>query len=999
VRRKAYASGGLPFSGLGAIGSVGQDAVDDTYLAASQYLGANAPTAGFGVLPMPLGVRIANTKAVRGISSLISSNQQNFAKAMQKVTGLNIDVITGWLLNEQGKENANPASDGLYNFLNIGIQSATRKFGNTNPVWFGSPSQAGFYTGEFLEGQWAPSPGYYGDYPAIRGAVGANAAAQIAAIQSSGWASGGESSLGVLYDEVANSPHLAVGGMLTRQLRRHIQRHLRKKVLRFAEGGRAPWGGAPVPIIAHEGERVANPNQWAEVARLAGTTPSGLDSHLGYDRGSPKQHFATGGHVTPLTSEEFLASAQQKITTPAALTVASLSGIDLTTGLTVMAKIFSALKNGLQQFNTKASIAAQRAGVITGYTTWISNALSTYEQYVSSTFQTIQQNLTDAGERAGYKVSSSGTVTATTAGAAGFTMVSSGIGGPAGSPNIVVNQSGAGDATIVKSYEDQMVNMQEQQSFLKKTISSITGKIGQSKLIKNAAKRKAALTQLNSEYTRAQTDLSNLGDQMATNLQSTYQAEQQSVQDEITAISNVYQTQQAGLQSTQSSEQTLGQFNLLPAVDNALADSARNQVSALEDALQRATAMGDTTTAAQIQQQIDQLNSSITQYTAQAIQDAISAIQQAAQTDSSRTTMLSGLASVATSQGNFSLAGALSASSYTNAINSDTSQIIGYTGNAGADIQGLTAAQTAPGGSTLTSATMGNYGITASSILGQAIQSGNQGAVATIIQSLDGLDTDLATNTQALTDNTAATDNAAASYLQARGQFSSGIYGGLGQIIQAAGTATGNLDIPAMLQTYQGQNQSLQQTNAGLSSTLNSDFGLNVQGMSPTEFAKFISGVNLPQMESGMDPAQVAEFENLIGSLTSNNEAIENNTIAINTLNGQITQPQSFTSTAFSDFRDAIFTGMGGLVPAIASSLGVANPSNPGLAGTGAPGQIASTGPAILAGGPNTPSFDSGGTVVQGDQHIHVESNPILPAVDGGTQGRQIAFQLKQPSR
>jgi hypothetical protein len=90
---------------------------------------------------------------------------------------------------------------------------------------------------------------------------------------------------------------------------------------------------------------------------------------------------------------------------------------------------------------------------------------------------------------------------------------------------------------------------------------------------------------------------------------------------------------------------------------------------------------------------------------------------------------------------------------------------------------------------------------------------------------------------------------------------------------------------------------------------------------------------------------------------------------------------------------------MGGLNPGYAAPLGVTNPSNPGLAGTNAPGQVTSTGPAILTGGPNTPSLDSGGMVVQGDQHIHVESNPLLPSVDGNTQGRQIAFQLKTPSR
>lgn len=728
-----------------------------------------------------------------------------------------------------------------------------------------------------------------------------------------------------------NTRHFyAIGGRLRRGLRR------------FASGGRAPWGGEPVPIIAHEGERIANPSQWGEVARLAGTTPGGLDRHLGYDTGSPRQSFDVGG----------IASRQNySPSSGVADLLGTFTGVNPSNSIKVVDRFFGQVKKGLE---TLQGLAKQMgpSGSITAFTNFASNAFQLFQNVMQNNVTQLQTRLTDAGTNAAYKKNKPG-------------------------EEVISRAVGAGDQTIISGAEQTQQAMGTEQTFLQTTIAGIKGKIQQSNLIKNASKRKAALAALNTQYAQYESALTDLGDQMAQNLQTIYQDEQQAVQDELTRISNTYQTQQAGLQGQQSGAQAMGQYELLPALDSALAASSQAQVNALQDALGKAQAMGDASTAAQIQQQIDQLNSSIVQYTAQALQDAISAVQQTAQSSSSRTSLLSGLASVASSQGNFALSGSLSTQAYSNAMSGDQSQIASYTGNF-LSPQQLAAVSAAQSGGVLNSSSMGNYGITSGSLLGQALSSGNEGAASTIIQALDGLGSDLATNTQSLIDNTAATDNAAASYIQSRGQFSSGVYGSIAGIIQTMGQMTGNVDLPALRQAYQGSNNSLSTANAGLSSTLAQDFGVNVQGMNPSDLIATLSGLDTTSMEAGMDPAQVTEFENLINGLLANTTAITSNNLQLATLNGQLTQPQSFTSTAFSSFRDAIFTGMGGLNPTYAASLGVANPTNPGLAGTNAPGQVAGSSPTT---------------------NIYPIVNPTLPAVDEGTTGQQIAFALKTPSR
>lgn len=585
--------------------------------------------------------------------------------------------------------------------------------------------------------------------------------------------------------------------------------------------------------------------------------------------------------------------------------------------LTLISKFFASFRTGLAHLHSASEKMLPITTQINDFITYSSRVFDTLFPELQAIFQQRATRLTDRGELAGFNVSGSGAVTSRGVGAADATIVSGD------------RQIGRGDRRLYQ--------------IARARLTQIRREISAAHRIRDPAQREATLKNLRTQYNQAAATVTSTGDTFASSVGTTFGAEQTRVQDMLTGISNRFGTTDAGLQATQGQYQSLGRLDLLPGVDTQLANSSAAQVKVLESALVRAQHMGDRTAVAQITQQIYQLNAAITQYMTQAIQDGISIVQNEAQNQSAKTSMLAGLASVATTQGNFGLAGSLSAASYTNAINSDRNQIAAY-----------------------------------SPLLAAAKALGDQGAVDSITQAIEGLTTDLATNTQALVDNTASTDDAAASYTQARGQFQTGVYGGLAGIVQTLGQITGNVDLPTLRSIYQASNSSLQGTNNSLSGTLFGDFGVDVRGQNPQQTIATLMGLNLPGMEAGMDPASAAEFENLINSLLANTSAIVDNNQQLATLNGQLTQPQSFTSTAFSMFRDAIFTGMGGLAPTYAASLGVVNPSNPGLAGTNAPGQW------------------NGGNPVT---NIYPLVNPMAHPVDEGTVGKQIAFGMKTPSR
>jgi hypothetical protein len=136
--------------------------------------------------------------------TMLTSGQQQFASRLAAQTGLDPSVISAWLLAEEsGGAGQSRQSQNNNDWLNIGYtDSAT--YGSGDTIW-SNPITAADATAGWLKGQ-DTIPGYgtaSAGIQSIVGTAGQPPAAQIAALQQSGWASSGYPSLASLYQQVA----------------------------------------------------------------------------------------------------------------------------------------------------------------------------------------------------------------------------------------------------------------------------------------------------------------------------------------------------------------------------------------------------------------------------------------------------------------------------------------------------------------------------------------------------------------------------------------------------------------------------------------------------------------------------------------------------------------------------------------------------------------------------------------------------------------------------
>jgi hypothetical protein len=137
-------------------------------------------------------------------SSRLTSAQRQFASRLAADTGLDSNVVAAWLLAEESGGAAQSRQAAKNNdWLNIGYtDSAT--YGASDSIW-SDPTTAADATAGWLKGQ-NTIPGYgtaSGGIRSILNTAGQSPAAQITALQRSGWASSGYPSLPALYQELA----------------------------------------------------------------------------------------------------------------------------------------------------------------------------------------------------------------------------------------------------------------------------------------------------------------------------------------------------------------------------------------------------------------------------------------------------------------------------------------------------------------------------------------------------------------------------------------------------------------------------------------------------------------------------------------------------------------------------------------------------------------------------------------------------------------------------
>jgi hypothetical protein len=161
-----------------------------------------APTTG----ATPLGPG-ATAALPAGASTMLTSDQQQFASRLASETGLDPGVVSSWLLAEEsGGAAQSRQSQGNNDWLNIGYTDSGT-FGSGDSVW-SDPNTAADATAGWLEGK-DTIPGYgtaSSGIQAIVGTAGRPPADQIAALQGSGWASSGYPTLTSLYSQVTGQP-------------------------------------------------------------------------------------------------------------------------------------------------------------------------------------------------------------------------------------------------------------------------------------------------------------------------------------------------------------------------------------------------------------------------------------------------------------------------------------------------------------------------------------------------------------------------------------------------------------------------------------------------------------------------------------------------------------------------------------------------------------------------------------------------------------------------
>jgi hypothetical protein len=140
-------------------------------------------------------------------STALNANQLAFATRLAADTGLDANVVAAWVHSEEPASSTG-APNGTNNWLNIG-DTGSGNYGGTSSVW-SSPTTAADFTAQWLTG--APLAGYgsaSSGIQAILTTVSQPPAAQILAIQQSGWASSHYPNLPSVYSGFANDPLIA----------------------------------------------------------------------------------------------------------------------------------------------------------------------------------------------------------------------------------------------------------------------------------------------------------------------------------------------------------------------------------------------------------------------------------------------------------------------------------------------------------------------------------------------------------------------------------------------------------------------------------------------------------------------------------------------------------------------------------------------------------------------------------------------------------------------
>jgi hypothetical protein len=204
-------------------------------------------------------------------------------------------------------------------------------------------------------------------------------------------------------------------------------------------------------------------------------------------------------------------------------------------------------------------------------------------------------------------------------------------------------------------------------------------------------------------------------------------------------------------------------------------------------------------------------------------------------------------------------------------------------------------------------------------LLGQAQRAGNAEQVDNLVDQIDELNTQLAENTQAIHDNTDAAFDFRTSAGQRRLRLLPERLPGRAGVLPGADGAHRHQHDPPAARDAAGDRHGAADAVTGShrparDADRRPDVARNLSGPDLVKYLLSISsGPAFDAIMARLDPTQESAFRDLVTALLGNATAVEANTKAVSDL----TNPgaQSFSSTLWSTFRQAVFTGAGGLLP------------------------------------------------------------------------------------
>lgn len=241
--------------------------------------GSQRPAGGLtrpvGKKPRKVAVRLQKAVAKQGVTNpALGPDQTAFVNSLASRTGLSPRVLAGMAASEQPADS--PSVPGSQNWLNIGYYDSGPGAPTQDKRFFGTPEQAAKTTAQFLKGK---TLGASEGIQNILSTAGKSDAAQIRAIQTSGWASSGH----------PNLPELAAQSSPTKTIPTKLKRTARQTI-----------GKAPTKAILKGGKVVKDPKAGEKDA------PSKADQRWGGAVGAihavlPKQYWsdARGDKRTP----------------------------------------------------------------------------------------------------------------------------------------------------------------------------------------------------------------------------------------------------------------------------------------------------------------------------------------------------------------------------------------------------------------------------------------------------------------------------------------------------------------------------------------------------------------------------------------------------------------------------------------------------------------------------------------------------------------------------